>query len=85
MTQPRTRAALLAGGILWRLAIESIGSSEVHERVLNGPSEEALRFGKYLLPHPDTNELVWDDTLTEGNGPHKRRVQRLYRSLREYF
>jgi hypothetical protein len=63
MARPHARAAFLAGGIVWRLAMHSAGNL-AEERALNGPSEEALPFGKYF-PHPDNNELMWDDTLTE--------------------
>jgi hypothetical protein len=62
MACPHARAAFLAGGIIWRLAMDS-ARSLAEERALDGPSEESLQFGKSLLR--SDNVCVWDDTLTE--------------------
>jgi len=54
---PRGRAALMSGGIVWRLAVDSLGLN--HDLVLAGPSEEAQHFG----PGQDAL-IVKDDQLT---------------------
>jgi hypothetical protein len=56
---PHLRAALLEGGILWRLAMECL---DPHVAVL-GPSDSANDFGDRILL-PDGGTLV-DDSLTD--------------------
>ncbi|TCD60678.1 hypothetical protein EIP91_009712 [Steccherinum ochraceum] len=60
------RAALLRGGILWRLAIEYVLSKEadVTDLVTGGPGRRCLSFGGMPSFTEDGQEL-WDDTLTE--------------------
>jgi hypothetical protein len=63
LSGPRGRAALMRGGIVWRLAKEAASS----DSVLLGPSDEASAFGIFKtaasgLLKPDT--LVYDDTLS---------------------
>ena len=59
LSQPRARAALLKGGIVWRLAREHIHV----EDVLNGPSDDAHQYPKVLCT--SDGRLVEDDDLTE--------------------
>jgi len=56
---PHARAALLKGGIVWRLAIEVTGRFAA----LEGPSENVLEHGS-LLTLPSGNQL-WDDDLSD--------------------
>lgn len=63
MTRSHARAAFLAGGIMWCLALESVGSLSC-ERALDGPSDNVMQFGNSLqCPHDD--KIIWDDCLTE--------------------
>jgi hypothetical protein len=59
---PRGRTALLQGGIVWWLAIETLGDSASEQRVLVGPSGEGLEYAsKWYIGGRE-----WcDDTLTE--------------------
>jgi len=54
---PRGRAALMSGGIVWRLAVDSLGLS--HDLILAGPSAEAQLFGA-----EQDGLMVKDDQLT---------------------
>ncbi|KAF6748660.1 hypothetical protein DFP72DRAFT_819930 [Ephemerocybe angulata] len=56
LTQPRMRAALMRGGIVWRLAIATMTSTDV----LSGPSDAP----GLSLVHPRTSEQLIDDELT---------------------
>jgi hypothetical protein len=60
---PRSRAARLKGGILWRLALEG-GGGIVDDHVLDGPSDEVLACGTCIASH-NSPESLWDDDLTE--------------------
>jgi hypothetical protein len=60
---PRARAALTKGGIIWRLALESIGIP-AEEIVSNGPSEEVFTHGTSVT-NPQTSDVLWDDELSE--------------------
>ncbi|KAG1769976.1 hypothetical protein EV702DRAFT_1202643 [Suillus placidus] len=61
MNQPRARAALLHGGLVWRLALHSLGF-DVLPSVLDGISREAVPFGLML----DVNsQTYFDDELSE--------------------
>jgi hypothetical protein len=55
---PHSRAALLAGGIVWRLALETICPGIA----LTGPSENIAHFGD-IVETPDGP--IVDDSLTE--------------------
>lgn len=61
----RARAAFLKGGIIWRLAVEGSGGL-LRERVLEGPSEEALVCGT-MLASVNGGDSLWDDELSESN------------------
>lgn len=61
----RARAALLKGGIIWRLAVEGSGGL-IPDRVLGGPSEEALVCGTCLASVNERDSL-WDDELSESD------------------
>jgi hypothetical protein len=55
----RGRAAFLMGGIVWRLAFETLGTG-AEQRVLSGPSGEILDTTLWI------GEQEWcDDALTE--------------------
>jgi hypothetical protein len=58
LATPRARAALLKGGIVWRLAKEVV--PEV--TVVNGPSSESLLTGRAFRCD---EQYLWDDELTE--------------------
>jgi hypothetical protein len=59
--QPHARAALLKGGIIWRLAMESIGP----DVAIMGPSDRAHHFGDIVGPdgHQITDDDLTDDEL----------------------
>jgi hypothetical protein len=56
---PHARAALLRGGIVWRLALDELD----YENAIGGPSDTADDFG-IVVTLPDGTELV-DDALTD--------------------
>jgi hypothetical protein len=59
LAQPRGRKAVLEGGIVWRLAINTVEIAQV----LSGPSDEVFEYGRAIT---DTNgEELWDDALSE--------------------
>lgn len=59
--QPRGRAALLRGGIVWRLAKEVLGNT-LNEMVLAGPSTQAYQYG-HSLTFDAAQGQFWDDVL----------------------
>lgn len=61
LSLPRGRAAILRGGIVWRLAIEYLGDRAEHF-VAHGPSDDVLRFGRQRFYNGGE---FWDDDLTE--------------------
>ena len=61
LRQPHARAALLKGGIIWRLAREHIDYSS--NAVLSGPSEYVYHCG-HALRFSD-GQVSWDDDLSE--------------------
>jgi len=61
MKQPRARAALLHGGLVWRLALHSLGF-DVLPSVLEGISREGVPFGLMLTIGDQT---YFDDHLSE--------------------
>jgi hypothetical protein len=61
MNQPRARAALLHGGLVWRLALHSFGVDDLPS-VLEGISQEAVPFGLML---PINDQTYFDDELSE--------------------
>jgi hypothetical protein len=60
LAQSRGRKAVLAGGIVWRLAINSVELSHV----LVGPSEDVFEYGDVIQSDSDGG-LLWDDSLLE--------------------
>ena len=58
---PKARAALLVGGLVWRLALEVIGETLV-EDVLKGPSREVYECGQAFTPRHGTD--YYDDSLS---------------------
>ncbi|KAG2125786.1 hypothetical protein DEU56DRAFT_713850, partial [Suillus clintonianus] len=65
LTHPHARAALLRGGILWRLCKTSF---EGRLGLVNGPSSDVWVFGEARLFSPTTKDeastWAWDDALT---------------------
>ncbi|KAG2746125.1 hypothetical protein P692DRAFT_201719030, partial [Suillus brevipes Sb2] len=61
MNQPRARAALLHGALIWQLALHSIGFNELPS-VLDGISQEAIPFGLMLSVNGQT---YFNDELSE--------------------
>jgi hypothetical protein len=63
LLQPKGRAALLQGGIVWRLALETVGM----EAALEGPSSDVtncrLRIS-FSSGDPESGVQYWDDELT---------------------
>ncbi|KAG2754258.1 hypothetical protein P692DRAFT_20721111 [Suillus brevipes Sb2] len=61
MNEDRARAALLRGGILWRLALHSLGYDHL-PNALFGLSRDAVPFGQMLTLNGETH---FDDDLSE--------------------
>ncbi|KAG1870015.1 hypothetical protein F4604DRAFT_1584129 [Suillus subluteus] len=61
MNEDRARAALLRGGILWRLALHSIGFDALPSALI-GISRDAVPFGQLLTINGETH---FDDELSE--------------------
>jgi hypothetical protein len=61
--RPHARAALLKGGLIWRLAKEVLGNS-MDEYSLAGPSQSVVEFGDSFPVEAGGQELA-DDTLSE--------------------
>ncbi|KAG1851715.1 hypothetical protein F4604DRAFT_1592344 [Suillus subluteus] len=62
MNLPRARAAFLHGGLVWRLALHSLGFDHLPS-VLDGISTEAVPFGELLIG--DGGQTHYDDGLSE--------------------
>ncbi|KAG2141207.1 uncharacterized protein EDB93DRAFT_1089504 [Suillus bovinus] len=63
MNQPHARAALLHGGLVWQLALHSIGFDALPSAI-NGISQEAVPFGLMLSVNGQTyfdNELLEEE------------------------
>jgi hypothetical protein len=75
---PRGRAALLQGGIVWRLAIEVLGD-RAEDVVINGPSDDVLKFGSQMCY--GENEY-WDDGLDDAEMDLICGVYKLYSKCR---
>jgi hypothetical protein len=61
LSQPRARAALLQGGIVWRLAQEHLS----FDAALDGPSSTVMVHGVGELFCDNTHHEYWDDGLPE--------------------
>lgn len=57
------RAALLQGGIVWRLAMDALGLDYAVQEVLSGPSQGVEQFGG--IPSFIDGEELWDDALSD--------------------
>ena len=77
---PRARAVICRGGLLWRLAVEIIGINEATAMALAGPSpyrfETVYSTVNYPLAAKSDVETWWDDTITDAEenllcGAHK--------------
>ncbi|KAG1721993.1 hypothetical protein EDD22DRAFT_790507, partial [Suillus occidentalis] len=62
MNCPRARAAFLHGGLVWHLALHSLGFNHLPS-VLDGISTEAIPFGELLIG--DGDQTYYDDGLSE--------------------
>ncbi|KAG1761291.1 hypothetical protein EDD22DRAFT_780036, partial [Suillus occidentalis] len=62
MNRPRARAAFLHGGLVWRLALHSLGFNHLPS-VLDGISTEAVPFGELLIG--DGDQTYYNDGLSE--------------------
>ncbi|KAG2063228.1 hypothetical protein BDR04DRAFT_1038832, partial [Suillus decipiens] len=62
MNCPQVRAAFLHGGLVWYLALHSLGFNHLLS-VLNGISTEAIPFGKLLIG--DGDQTYYNDGLSE--------------------
>ena len=60
LRQPRGRAAILQGGIVWRLALEILGS-DAAESAVSGPSTDIYSFGQEFFP--ERGHPLYDDCL----------------------
>ena len=60
---PRARAALTRGGLIWRLAVDSVGEP-AQDIVKNGPSREVHTHGTSLT-NQRTATVLLDDELTK--------------------
>ncbi|KAI8989149.1 hypothetical protein BD414DRAFT_415633 [Trametes punicea] len=60
LSSPGGRAAILQGGIVWRLALEILGEDAV-SYALKGPSSDVSRYGRAL--QPSRGPLYYDDAL----------------------
>ncbi|KAI1782704.1 hypothetical protein LXA43DRAFT_871470, partial [Ganoderma leucocontextum] len=59
---PRARAALMLGGIIWRIAMEFMAPDAIR-LVMNGPSDEVARHGNPF--RANAGPPYYDDALTE--------------------
>ena len=59
LSRPRGRAALLRGGIVWRLAMEILGEAAIDEAV-NGPSSDTWLYGSELMESRGSSWLCDD-------------------------
>ncbi|KAI5117334.1 hypothetical protein M0805_001939 [Coniferiporia weirii] len=64
-TNPRVRAAIMKGGIVWRVVVEAIGLEAAIEVVMAGPSSEAADKVYETLDISKSRQCWWDDTLTD--------------------
>ncbi|KAG1891831.1 uncharacterized protein F5891DRAFT_1197342 [Suillus fuscotomentosus] len=64
MNRPRARAAFLQGGLVWRLAVHSMGFHHLPS-VLDGISTEAVPFGDLLVGNGSTyyNDGLQDEEI----------------------
>ncbi|KAG2368963.1 hypothetical protein BDR07DRAFT_1389995, partial [Suillus spraguei] len=62
MNHPRARAVFLHGGLVWHLALHSLGFNHLPS-VLNSISTEAIPFGELLIG--DGNQTYYDNGLSE--------------------
>ena len=56
-------AALLEGGIIWRLAVDGLGSLS-ESLVLDGPSLDVLQHGHTVKCGNNKQNWLWDDALS---------------------
>ncbi|KAI1783062.1 hypothetical protein LXA43DRAFT_904339 [Ganoderma leucocontextum] len=61
LSQPKGRAALLRGGIVWRLAVEVLGGNW-RELAKMGPSSDVYSYGQPFVPH--RGDPYYDDALS---------------------
>ncbi|KAI0740369.1 hypothetical protein C8Q76DRAFT_590759, partial [Earliella scabrosa] len=61
LIKPRVRAAILHGGVVWRIALELLGLDAIG-RTTAGPSEECHVYGHEFLA-PSRQDPLYDDQL----------------------
>lgn len=64
LQQPHARAALLEGGIVWRLARDCIGDDS-ESIVLGGPSCDVLAKGMAIKHGKNEDDWLWDDAICD--------------------
>ncbi|KAI1789776.1 hypothetical protein LXA43DRAFT_892236 [Ganoderma leucocontextum] len=62
LSQPKGRAALLRGGIVWRLALEILGAGPSVELAQQGPSSDVWHYGQAFVP--SRGDASYDDALS---------------------
>lgn len=75
---PHARAALLKGGILWRLAMEALEANDA----LQGPSDIVYSHGCSITS--STGTRLWDDDLTQDESELICGVYKVYTGKHEY-
>ncbi|KAI0640347.1 hypothetical protein C8Q79DRAFT_921824 [Trametes meyenii] len=60
LASPRGRAAILEGGIVWRLALEILGD-DARQRAVEGPSKDIFQYAQEVR---SGQESYFDDALT---------------------
>ena len=60
LLQPKARAAVQMGGIVWRLAVHLLGEEAV--RSLDGPSADVWRHGQEFCP--ERGDCLYADSLS---------------------
>ena len=76
---PHGHAALLEGGIIWRLAINGLGSL-VETLILDSPSSDVLKNGIVVKCSNNQESWLWDDALSDSDKDVICGVYRVYTS-----
>jgi hypothetical protein len=83
LRQPHARAALLGGGIVWRLSFDALGISPV----LDGPTVDAIEYGirTHALDSSGQPFMLYDDALTENETDLICGVYKIYTGINALF
>ena len=79
LNHPHGHAALLEGGIIWRLAINGLGPL-AETLILDGPSSDVLKNGIVVKCSNDQESWLWDDALLDSDKDVICGVYRVYTS-----